>query len=280
MAAELLETASDLFADRFGDDEQASSLIKRAAELDSRRDSSLQRLLGYLPEGTDEEQRLKIMDRRLQLAKEGTDLVPLLWARARSLRRLDRLEDASKTAQRVLQEQPEHAEALAMVGEVYVSLGRHEEAVEILQRATSLEEAPIQQRLASGLAAVDILENQLDSTERALEILLAMHKAGISDPSLRERIARAAAKSGAWKEAVAVLEKLMFERKSDEERAEAARMALAIYRDKLEEPQAAGQVVQVLLGLLPTDAETIELVASGALEPQLQLISTSIWWTR
>ncbi len=269
MAAELLEKASDLFADRLGDEERAHALIKRATELDPRRDSSLQRLLGYLPEGSDEEQRLKIIDRRLHLAKEDGDLVPLLWARARSLRRLDRLEDAATAAQQVLQEQSEHVEALAMVGEVYVSLGRHEEAVEILQRAASLESAPREQRLAGGLAAVDILENQLDSTERALEVLLAMHKAGLSDPSIRERIARAAAKSGAWKEAVAVLEKLMFERKSDEERAEAARMALAIYRDKLEEPHSAGQVVQVLLGLLPTDAETIDVVASGVLDPQL-----------
>ena len=57
-------------------------------------------------------------------------------------------------------------------------------------------------------------------------MLLALHRAGLSTLALRERLARAAAKSGDWDEAVVVLEQLMLERVTPEERAEAARLCV------------------------------------------------------
>jgi hypothetical protein len=61
----------------------------------------------------------------------------------------------------------------------------------------------------------------------------------------------------------------MHERARPEERAEAARLALAIHRDRRHDPAAAGAAAKALLGVLPSDPEAIDLALSGALEPEL-----------
>jgi hypothetical protein len=68
---------------------------------------------------------------------------------------------------------------------------------------------------------------------------------------------------------VVVLEQLMFERNTSEERVEAARLALAIHRDRRHDARAAGPAAEVLLSVLPDDAEALDLALSGSLDPQL-----------
>jgi cellulose synthase operon protein C len=148
-------------------------------------------------------------------------------------------------------------------------LGRHAEAVPRLVQLAECEHASSEERLIGGLSAVDLCENRLDATEQALQILHGLERAGLTTLAVRERLARSAAKAGAWDQAVAVLERLMFERETPEERAEAARLALAIHRDRRGDPAAAGQAAKVLLSLVPADAEALDLVASGVLPEPL-----------
>jgi hypothetical protein len=68
---------------------------------------------------------------------------------------------------------------------------------------------------------------------------------------------------------VAVLEQLMFERLTAEERAEAARLALAIHRDRRSDARSAGHAVGALLALIPHDPEALDLALSDSLDPQL-----------
>src|SRR5581483_11856217 len=77
---------------------------------------------------------------------------------------------------------------------------------------------------------------------------------------VRERLARAAARTGSWNEATAILEELMFERPEAEGRAEAARLALAIHRDRLERLQGGAGAIAKLLEESPTDGEGIDML--------------------
>jgi cellulose synthase operon protein C len=96
-------------------------------------------------------------------------------------------------------------------------------------------------------------------------VLTALHAARLSTLPVRERLAKVATKAGAFEQAVHVLELLMNERDSRDGRIQAARLALAIYRDKLRRPQGARAAVEKLLSEAPDDAEAIDLLLTGAL---------------
>jgi hypothetical protein len=145
-------------------------------------------------------------------------------------------------------------------GEIDITQSNFEGAANNLSRLAMLEEAPAQQRLMSGVAAVDLYENKLNDTRKALEILVALHESGLSTLPVRERMARAAAKVGSWNHATNILQQLMSERATSDGRIEAARLAMAIWRDKLRDPARAEAPVAKLLEESPEDGEALDLI--------------------
>jgi hypothetical protein len=93
-----------------------------------------------------------------------------------------------------------------------------------------------------------------------------LHRAKLSTLPVRERLARAAARTGAWKDATAILEVLMMERPTAEGRVEAARLAVAIHRDRLGGPLGAIQPLRKLLAELPADGEAIDVLLDPRVE--------------
>lgn len=77
---------------------------------------------------------------------------------------------------------------------------------------------------------------------------------------MRERLATVAARAGAWTEATSILDQLMNERDKPEGRVEAARLSMAIWRDKLSSPEKAEGAVRRLLDESPDDGEAIDFV--------------------
>ncbi len=268
-AARLFEQAADIFSSRLDDQAQARAALERAVELDITRRSSFTRLFELIRDAAEPAQVLALIERRLGATDDRDELATLQWERARTARKLGQTDVALAALDSLVNITPNHSGALALYGEIYITLQRYAEAADKLAQLAARDDVPREERLTSGLAAVDLYENQLSSTKRALSVLLTLHRAGLSTLPVRERLARAAAKSEAWDEAVVVLEQLMFERTTLEQRAEAARLALAIHRDRRHEPRSAGHAAEVLLGALPGDAEALDLALSGALEPVL-----------
>jgi hypothetical protein len=87
---------------------------------------------------------------------------------------------------------------------------------------------------------------------------------------VRERLARAAARTGAWAEATAILEELMLERPEPEGRIEAARLAMAIHRDRLNQPEGARAAIVKLLEEKPGDAEAVDMLLQTSHAPDVQ----------
>ncbi len=270
-AARLFEEAADVFSERLHDDTAATIALSRAVELDIRRESSVERLLALLRDAGDAQRLIDLAQRRLEVSENRDERLALEWERARAARQIGDTATCMHALVRVLELEPEHARALALSGELHLTHQRYAEAADVLGRLAMLETAAPSDRLTSGLCAVDLFENQLDDTRRAVDVLSSLHRAGLTTLPVRERLARAAAKSAAWDEAVVVLEQLMFERDTDEHRAEAARLALVIHRDRRQQPHAAGNAATVLLNLIPDDAETLDLALSGGLESGLAL---------
>jgi len=258
------QTATILL-DELNDPSRGEFALSRAVERDIKQGAAFDRLFRIVRQRKDDERLLDLITRRLTVAEDPDEIAKLFWERARVLRGKGDREGALAALENVRMLEPDHVGALALSGEIFITVGRFEDAANHLAELAAHPQAPTQQRLMSGVAAVDLFENKLQAPERALKVLLALHTAGLSTLPVRERMAKVASKAGAFDEAVKVLETLMNERDTREGRIQAARLALAIYRDKLKRPAAAQAAVEKLLAEAPDDGEAIDLVLTGAI---------------
>ncbi|HTA94058.1 MAG TPA: tetratricopeptide repeat protein [Polyangiaceae bacterium] len=262
--SQLWEQAASILLDEFKDRTRGEFALSRAVERDVRRFTAFDRLFRMVRERKDAPRLLELVARRLDVAEDPEEIAKLFWERARVLRSSGDREGALAALENVRMLEPEHVGALALSGEIYITLGRFAEAAENLARLGALDEAPAQQRLMSGIAAVDLYENKLDDAYAALDVLSNLHRSGLSTLPVRERLARAAARAEAWDQATEALELLMNERETSAGRIEAARLAMVIYRDRLKQKGRAQAATSKLLGELPDDGEALDLVLGDA----------------
>jgi len=256
--------AASILLDELNDPSRGEFALTRAVERDIKQADAFDRLFRIVRQRKDDERLLDLITRRLGVAEDPVEIAKLFWERARVLRGKGDREGALAALENVRMLEPDHVGALALSGEIYITLGRFEEAASHLAELAAHPDAPTQQRLMSGVAAVDLFENKLQDPGRALGVLTALHDAKLSTLPVRERFAKVATKAGSFEHAVRVLELLMNERDSRDGRIQAARLALAIYRDKLARPEDAQAAVEKLLSESPDDGEAIELLLSGA----------------
>jgi hypothetical protein len=262
--SEFWERAALILLDEFRDLTRGEFALSRAVERDVRRFAAFDRLFRMVRERKDGPRLLELIAKRLEVAEEPDEIAKLFWERARVLRAAGDREGALGALENVRLLEPEHVGALALSGEIYITLGRFAEAAENLARLGALDDAPAQQRLMSGIAAVDLYENKLDDAYAALDVLANLHRAGLSTLPVRERLARAAARAESWEQATEALELLMNERETSAGRVEAARLAMVIHRDRLGDKAHAEAATRRLLEEVPDDGEALDLVLSDA----------------
>jgi hypothetical protein len=264
--AELWEQAATILLDELGDKQRGEFALSRAVERDVRRFPPFDRLFRIVRERKDNPRLLDLIARRLDVADDPQEIVKLFWERARVLRSGGDRDGALAALENVRMLEPEHVGALALSGEIYLTMQRFKEAAEQLGRLSALSEAPKQQRLMSGIAAVDIYEGKLNDPRQALAVLVGLHDAGLATLQVRERLARSAAKTGAWQRAASTFELVMNERDTGAGRAEAARLAMAIRRDRLSDAKSAKNAVSKLLLEMPGDGDGLDLVLDGVFD--------------
>jgi tetratricopeptide (TPR) repeat protein len=238
--------------------DEAEAAFEKSFAKDASRGVAFDKLFRRVRERKDGDKLLFLITRRLERTDDPTELGKLFWEQARVLREKGDHEGALKALENVTMIEPEHVGALALTGEIFIRRGMYEEAATNLSTLALIEDAPPKNRLTAGIAAVDLYENKLDRYDRALEVLLALHHAKLSTLPVRERLARAAARTGSWLEATSILEELMKERPESQGRIEAARLAMAIFRDRLSDPRGAVNAVLRILDEAPSDADAID----------------------
>jgi tetratricopeptide (TPR) repeat protein len=249
-----------------GNGERAEAAWGAAFTRDAKRAVAFDKLFRRVRERGETDKILDLIARRLTVADEPPEMTKLFWEQARALRAKGDQDGALKALENVMMLEPDHAGALALSGEIAIRRGLFEEAATALARLATLDAAPAKNRVTAGVAAVDLYENKLDRHDKALEVLLVLHRAGLTTMPVRERLARAAGRTGAWREATAILEELMNQRAEAQGRVEAARLAMAIYRDRLGDPNAARSPVTKLLEEAPGDGEAIDVLLTMDLE--------------
>jgi predicted TPR repeat methyltransferase len=258
--AEFWEKAGTTLLEHTDAKDDAEIAFDRAFQRDPARDVAFDKLFRAVRARNEDDRLLDIIERRLEVSVDDQEIGKMYWERARVLRKKGDIDGALAALENVTMLEPDHVGALALLGEVYISKGAFADAAPALAKIALHEQAPKQQRLMSGVAAANFYEKKLNQPQKALEVLLGMHKAGISTTQVREGLASVAARSGAWAEATGILEQLMNEREKKEGRIEAARLAMAIWRDKLNAPVKAEAAVKRLLDESPDDGEAIDFV--------------------
>jgi hypothetical protein len=247
---------------------RAESALDASFERDPTRPVAFDRLFRMVRERKDGEKLLRLIERRLEVANQGDEIAKLFWEQARVLRERGDPDGALRALEHVTRYDADHVGALALTGEIFIRRGMFEEAASSLAHLARVESAPPKNRVTAGVAAVDLYENKLGQHDRALEVLIALHKGRLTTLPVRERLARAAARTGSWVEATKILEELMVERPDADGRMEAARLAIAIHRDRLMTPSAAIRAAAKLLDESPRDGEALDLVVG--LDPSLR----------
>jgi tetratricopeptide (TPR) repeat protein len=273
-AAAFWEEAGLVHLER-NDQTAAEAAFAAAFERDAQRAVAFDKLFRRVRDRRDGDRLLVIIQRRLEVSDDPPEISKLFWEQARVLREKGDIDGALKALENVTMIEPEHVGALALSGEIFIKRGQFDEAATTLAALAALRTAPAKSRLTAGIAAVDLYENKLDRFDRALDVLIDLHKAGLSTLPVRERLARAAARTGAWNEAIAILEQLMQERSEASGRIEAARLAMAIHRDRLRAPERATAPVLKLLEEAPNDGEAIDMLLGLSLpgdEKKAQLV--------
>ncbi len=272
-AGELWEQAGLVLLEHTDAKDDAEIAFQRALERDKTRAVAFDKLFRAVRARNEDNRQLELIDLRVQVCEDTIELTKMYWERARVLRRMGDQEAALKSLKDVTMLEPDHVGALALSGEISITRGEFAEAAPLLARLATLDEAPQQQRLMSGVAAVDLYEKRLKKPDKALEVLLGLYRDGLSTLKVRERLARTSARVGNWDEAVKILERLMEERDSSEGRAEAARLAMAIYRDKLNAPQRAAKAVRKLLIEVGDDREGVQLLIRNDVSEDLKSVA-------
>lgn len=267
--AELWERAALILLDELSDSARGEAALAKAVQRDITRFTSFDRLFRIVRAKQDGPRLLELISSRLAVADSPAEIAKLYWERARVLRQAGDSRGALEALENVTMLEADHVGALALTGEIYISEKRFGEAAQNLARLATLANAPAQQRLMSGIAAVDLYENRLNQLQQALDVLVGLHRGGLATLAVRERLARAAARTEAWETAVEVLEELMVQRETSEGRIEAARLAMALYRDRIRVPNRAFASVERLLQESPADGEALDFVLSGSLKNPL-----------
>ena len=278
VGAELLEQAGVLLLERTAAHEEAEEAFSKALVRDPMRDVAFDRLFRRLRQRNEDERLLAMIAKRIEVTNDSAEITKMYWERARIFRRKGDLAGALAALENVAEIDVDHVGALALLGEIRINKARSSveagkdarrdfaEAAPVLARLAALATAPEQQRRVSAVAAADVYEKQLGQGEKAFDVLMLLHRSDLSTLAVRERLARLAGRLGKWVEAAGLLEQLMGERDTSAGRSDAARLAMAVHRDKLRSPQNAEAAIARLLQEIPDDPDAIEVVLRAPVE--------------
>jgi cellulose synthase operon protein C len=258
-AAAFWEDAAVLWLE-LGNEPAADRALEASFARDPARDVAFDKLFRRTRERKENDKLLAIIARRLEVTDEPNEILKLFWEQARVLREGGDYDGALRALEHVTILDPDHVGALALLGEINIRRSHFEEAAVALARLAMLDKAPAKNRVTAGVAAVDLFENKLRRSDRALEVLLCLHEAKLSTTPVRERLAKVAARTAAWGVATQTLEELMNDRPERAGRIEAARLAIAIHRDRLGDARGAAPAVAKLIAEAPIDGEAIDLL--------------------
>lgn len=262
-AAAALRNAASLFLDSLAQPEPGYRCLTRAVELDITDTTAFARLLKHAKSERAHERIVALTSARLSVAESAKELTKLHWERARAFRDAGNLEQALADLGNVGLLDPTHVGAKALAGDIYISQQDYRNAASELSDLALLPNAPAEQRRLGAITAVDLFENKLDDIDAALELFNRISEADLDLLPVAEKLVAACAKAKRWEETLVLSRYLSTNAPTAAERAQAARLQLAVHRDELHRPEGALECVEALLVDNPGDPEAVDTLLDG-----------------
>jgi cellulose synthase operon protein C len=268
LAAAALREAAECFLDDLDNPSLGWLCLEEALDLDISPSRAFERLFRQVRKQGRFDRVIELCTQRLTVAESAKEITKLHWERARAFRNLGQLNESLSDLGNVRMLEPDHVGARALASEIYISIESFGRAAVELSELAGLPNAPAEQRQLSAMTAIDLFDNRLDDLTGALATFELVRDVPGNVQPLLEHLVAACARRRRWDEAVTLLEDLQLHGKSSHDRAEAARLELAILRDELDKPDRALGSVRTLLKELPGDPEAVDLVLDGVFGEQ------------
>ncbi|HTJ82960.1 MAG TPA: hypothetical protein VL400_14670, partial [Polyangiaceae bacterium] len=174
------EMAGLILLERTDAHEDAEIALDRAFTRNPHAEKAFDKLFRRVRARKDDDRLLDLIGRRLEVADDEREIGKLFWERARVLQKRGDADGALAALENVTMLEPDHVGALALSGTICIQKGDFAGAAGFMARLSQNAEAPKQERLVSGITACDLYENKLNQPEKALEVLVGLHKEGLS----------------------------------------------------------------------------------------------------
>jgi tetratricopeptide (TPR) repeat protein len=239
---------------------ESEAPLRRAVELDPARDMAYKRLRILLEARKDFANLEALVTLRAGAAVSDAERVTLLWEQARLRRALGRREEALESAVQVVEREPEHVAALALLAEVHATSGRLEEAAEALVRLSTAKETPVSQRRVARQGAIDIFEHRLKLPPRAIELLARMVSEGEANDGTVERGVSLAMSSGLWEDALRFARVAADRAQEPNARCRQLLRVCEIQRDRLRDRAGALRTARAAHDVVPSELAALRAV--------------------
>jgi tetratricopeptide (TPR) repeat protein len=261
LAILLLEESAAVLMDELHQDGRAERRLRRVLAMDAKRPIAYGRLHDILADREDDAGLLDLVSARIELVDDPEELGKLFYEQARLFRSLGMREEALATLDNLLMLESEHLGGLALLVEIQVQKEDWAGAVETLRTLAGAEDVPDSQRRIARLGAADFLQGKLEDREGALDELLALDEAGLSDRPILERIVTLAEQVERWDAATAALAKLAAMSDDPEDVARYERRAGYLHAEHRDDRDAAIDAYARALSIAPTDAEAAQALS-------------------
>lgn len=268
-AAAALREAAGCYLDDLDVPELGWRCLTQAVDLDIGHSRAFERLFRQVRKQGQPERVIELATRRLTVAESAKEITRLHWERARAYRSTGQLNEALSDLGNVRMLEPDHVGTRALASEIYISIESYGRAALELAELAGLGNAPPEQRHLSAMTAIDLFDTKLGDLDGALRTFGLVRDVPGNLQPLIEHLVAACARHERWEDAVSLLEDLQVHSGTPTERAEAARLELAILRDELDQPDRALTSVRTLLTELPGDPEAVDFVLDGVFSEAL-----------
>ncbi|MFN3202425.1 MAG: hypothetical protein ACE366_28760 [Bradymonadia bacterium] len=206
-AAEILHKVAGVYETRLGADEPAVECYRRVLLIDDSRMSALDALEGIYTRHHDHEGLVEILGRKAEIVSETPAKIALLERMAHlHTAELDRPSEAIDTWRRVLDEDPEHVQALDALAALYTHIEDWDQLTNALRE--KLEVAPLDDegRRQLQYRIADLCEVRLEDVDEAIFTWRSVREAAPRDERAIESLKRLYRAETRWGELIDLLE--------------------------------------------------------------------------
>ncbi len=256
--ADCFASAAHVMLNHIHDAESAREFGQKAFDLSPESEASHNILLSALKALGDDEKVAELLDSKIELHSDQSQLIALYEEQADHRLAMDDEEGAIEALDNLIGIDPDALSARMTKIELLIGNERYAEAAEAMREYVDRSSDPVEVRTTVWRGA-DIISQHLDDPMSAYNWLAALEESGDRHPATFERMVAVARKAEDWEKCADSLGRLSELQTVSYERVATKREEAALRLEYLFDDEAAAKIIDEILQLAPADVPTFEL---------------------